>query len=428
MPLLPNHFQPFGGRRIQRLFLLPALALLFSCGGGGNGLSSKSGGKRDIKQILKERAQNGDDGEREGGKSKKGARGGGSCSSYGDDDDLSVREFEYVDASNVGEYRLRGRCRDRDRLVSIEVNGYPINDNPYCHRKRWEVFLDLTPIADEGNMVSFRISHAGSEICRDVRVAFTGPKNYVPISSRADSFETGFYVMKYEAKLDKAGANSKAVSLPEGRPITRVSHAEAVRLCQNNGSRYDLITNAQWQNVARAIEDIDENWSLGRARAMEGNMLNCGVTSGLKEASSNDDNDCAGSRCGSGWHVNRRTHYLEKGHRIWDMCGNAAEIMKDKNTRKFNFDGAVYLMTGDLKKLFGPKKKYDVLQGSRSSRRHSHWGMGYAKTRSGSGDMIIRGGQVNRRYMGIFSVDLTKKQSGRVSSAGSIGFRCVFNP
>ncbi len=428
MPLLPNPVQPLSSR-IWRLLLLPALAILVSCPPKDGDLAAGGrGGKRDIKKILRERAQKGDGGEGESGRSEGDGRGGSaSCSSYGDDDDLSVREFEYVDSSNVGEYRLRGRCRDIDRIVSIEVNGYPINDNPYCHRKRWEVFLDLTPIADEGDTVSFRISHAGSAICRDARVAFTGPKNYVPISSRADSFETSFYVMKYEARLEKAGANSKAVSQPEGRPITRVSHAEAVRLCQNSGSRYDLITNAQWQNIARAIEDIDENWSLGRARAMEGNMLNCGVTSGLKEASSNDDNDCAGARCGSGWHFNRRTHYLEKGHRIWDMCGNAAEIMKDKNTRRFNFDGAVYLMTGDLKKLFGPKKKYNILQGSRSSRRHSHWGMGYAKTR-GSGDMIIRGGQVNRRYMGIFSADLTKKQSGRVSAAGSIGFRCVFNP
>ena len=409
----------------MRFFLFVfSLALISSCGGSG---SSENGDRRrgdrqqrDVRRILKDRVERGRE---EDGRVSQSSH---SCNSSGDEDALTVREFEYVDSHNVGAYELRGRCSKRDRPVSIEINGYPISDNPYCDRRRWQVFLDLAPVADEGDIVSFRISHAGSVLCKDVRVAFTGPKNYVPISSLEDYFESGFYAMKYEAKLKEAGVSSKAVSAPEGRPITRVSHSEAVRLCQNNGSRYDLMTNAQWQNIARAIEDIDDNWSKGKARAIEGNMLNCGIHAGLpKEASSNDDNDCGGRDCGSGWHFSRRTHYLPKA-RIWDMCGNVGEIMKDKKPRSFSFDGAAYLMTDEVKRIFGPKKKYDILSG-RGTRRTSHWGLGYAKTR-GSGDMIIRGGQVNRRYMGIFSVDLTEKREGRVSAIGNVGFRCVFNP
>ena len=377
-----------------------------------------------MRRILKDRVNK--NREREDEKDERPSRSRSSCRSSGREEGLTVREFEYVDSSNVGEYRLKGRCHNKERVVSVEVNGYPINENPYCDKGRWEVFLDLAPIAAEEDLISFRISHAGSEICRDVKVAFIGPKNYVPISSLEDYYESGFYVMKYEAKLEEASSSPKAISKPQGRPITRVSHSEAVRLCQNNGSRYDLMTNVQWQNIARIIEDIDENWSKGRARALQGNMLNCGVTIGLpKEASSNDDDDCGGRDCGSGWHFNRRSHYLP-GARIWDMCGNVGEIMKDKSRRKFNFSGAIYLMTGDLKEIFGPKKKYNT-SGSKSSRRDGHWGLGYAKTK-GSGDMIIRGGQVNRRYMGIFSADLTEKQSGRVSAIGNTGFRCVFNP
>ena len=340
-------------------------------------------------------------------------------------DFLSVRDLDFVDASNVGAYELKGQCETRNRLIVITVNGYKISENPKCNRGRWKVKLDLSAIADEDeDRMVFHLSHDEGELCKEVRVSFLGPKNYIPISSKEDYYESGFYVMKYEAKVaNERSANAKAISLAEGRPLLRVSYEDARDLCQNNGSRYDLISNLQWQNVALSIESMDENWSHGRASPADGNLLNCGLSRGIPRAASLDDeDDCAVSSCQSGWDENRRTHLLENGQKIWDMCGGVGEIMRDKYRKSLSFDDYVYNLPSSLNKIFGPKRNYKVIK---ASRRSNTWNLGYAKINSGK-ELIIRGAP--GRFAGIFSADVTRDHDSRRGFAGNIGFRCVYNP
>ena len=232
--------------------------------------------------------------------------------------------------------------------------------------------------------------------------------------------------MKYEAKIDnRGGSDAKAVSKASGRPTTRVSYKEALSLCQNNGSRYDLIRNSQWQNIALSIESVDENWSQGRSTPSDNNILNCGVFYGTpKEASSKDKDDCASSSCDSDWHRNKRTHILENGERIWDICGNVGEIMKDKYRENDSFDDHVYNLSYKLKRIFGPKKTYKLVN---ADRRSKSWNLGYATIKKDK-DMIIRGLPGREGEAGIFSVDVTSDQTDQRRNSNSIGFRCVYIP
>ena len=338
-------------------------------------------------------------------------------------EEISVRELEFVDSNNVGEYLLKGTCELNNDLISVTVNGYKTSSNPKCDKGRWEVMLDLTSVASEEDTVTFKITHNRDSICYKVSVSFLGPKNYVPIPSVEDHYESGFYVMKYEAKIGNKGPKANAISVAKGQPALRITYQEALNLCQNNGSRYSLIQNSQWQNIAYSIEEVHENWSQGRSTPSDNNVLNCGVFLGSPlEASSNDRDDCAVSSCNSGWDKNRRTHLLPNGERIWDICGNVGEIMKDKYSRSDIFDDYVYKMYSDLKKLFGPKKTYRL---AAANRRSNTWNLGYAKIKKGN-DLIVRG--FPSQKVGIFSVDITADQNTRRSYSGNIGFRCVYIP
>lgn len=338
-------------------------------------------------------------------------------------EEISLRELKFVNSNNVGEYLLQGKCTQEDDLIYVTVNGYRTSANPKCDRKRWEITLDLTSVAREDDVVVFELTHNRERICKEVRVAFLGPKNYIPIPPLEDYYDSGFYVMKYEAKLEGKRPHISAVSTDDQKPAGGISHKEALTLCENNGSRYSLLQNSQWQNIARAIEEVDENWSEGRASPSDNNSLNCGVYRGsAREASSDDEDDCAVSSCEEGWDLNRRTHLLPNGERIWDICGNVGEIMKDKYRGNESFDDYVYQLSSVLKKTFGPKKTYRLAE---ATRRSNSWGLGYAKI-DDDHDLIVRG--LPGRDAGIFSVDITSDQESRRGYSRDIGFRCVYIP
>ena len=216
--------------------------------------------------------------------------------------------------------------------------------------------------------------------------------------------------------------DSKASSVPEGRPRTGISYQDAVDLCSNNGPRYDLISNDQWQTIARHIEAHDDNWLSGRAFRTSGNSLNCGVAGGgRQEASFDDEDSCGGYACEKGsWSYFRRTHFLPDGHVIWDFCGNAGEMVKDKNSTNYSFDDYVYLLRGGAKDRFGPAKTYSEGVEDKGLRKSRYWGLGEADLKK-SGSLIIRGGR--GLNAGVFSVNLDRDQDDNFIPAG---FRCIY--
>ncbi len=403
---------------LKKLVFLLLFMTLFSCIPNMNMGGENRDRKGPISQVVE-----GDRPEREEGKGFSGSCPSNKLSSK----EISLKDLEFVDSENVGEYLLQGRCSTKKHLVYVTVNGRKTTANPKCDKGRWKVTLNLTTIVHEEEYMIFLIEHNREEICKKVRVSFIGPKNYVPIPPVDDNYESSFYVMKYEAKVEeKEGALAKAISVPEGLPATarRVSQGAARILCQNNGSRFDLIQNSQWQNIARSIEDVDENWSQGQAIPSDNNLLNCGVIRGRPRSASADDNeDCALASCQEGWDENRRTHLLPHGGgRIWDICGNVGEMMKDKYRKNHSFDDYIYRLSDELKELFGPKKTYKT---AGSGRTRNTWNLGYADVKRGK-DLIVRG--VPGRDAGIFSVDVSQNQSSRRGYAIDVGFRCVYIP
>ena len=341
-----------------------------------------------------------------------------------DSDKVSLRDLDFIDSNNAGAYTLRGHCDEENMSVRITVNNYyTVRDNPVCDNNRWEVELDLSSIVTKEKNIVFQVTHDNESICREARVAFLGPAGYIPVPPLEDYYEFSFFVMKYEAKVEERSPSAKAVSKPEGVPLTRINHEQAVKLCRNNGSRYDLIRNDQWQNIVLSIEDTDENWLEGKNYISDRNTINCGITrSSPQPAKSNDLDDCAGHECNKGWDINRRTHILANGERIWDICGNVGEIMKDKYTAGEEFKGDIYELSGKLKKLFGPKRKYQLVG---ANRRTNKWNLGYAEIKDNH-NLIIRG--LPGYYTGIFSTQVNQDQESRRGYDSSIGFRCVYLP
>ena len=350
----------------------------------------------------------------------------GSCRRNEESDKVSVREFDYIDSNNAGEYILQGRCDTKDATVFVRVNGYDITNNPICDNKRWKVELNLTSIISAQDSVVFEITHDNESICKDVRVAFSGPTDYIPVptpeQANGDYYESSFFVMKYEAKVETRNAFTKAVSKAEGVPVSNITLEDAVDLCKNNGPRYDLMSNAQWQSIVLSIEDTDENWRVGKSTATDDNAINCGVLTGRPQpARSNDIDDCADQSCNPNWDLKRRTHILKNGEVIWDICGNVGEIMKDKYKANQNFRGDIFELKGQLKKLFGPNKTYSLAD---NNRRLNKWNLGEADIRKNN-DLIVRG--MPDRYAGIFSVEVKRDHDDRRGDL-QVGFRCVYLP
>ena len=348
-------------------------------------------------------------------------------------EELEINEdIDYIDSRNVNQYTINGRCDRRGDLIEIEVNGYALANNPYCSGGRWEVTINLSTILDnEDEYISFRVTDPNESLCVRVRVDFSRPNEdgYLAIPSlfgvsddeRDDENDSLFYVMKYEAKNSKG----RAVSDYEDRPATGLSLVQAKKLCQSNGARYDLINNHQWQRIALNIESVNQNWSEGRASALDNNQLNCGNATGYpKEASRRDSDDCASSSCGKNyWHEDRRTHLLSTGEYIWDMCGNAGEMVRDAYRTIISprsLKEHSYALKGALKRVFGPKRNYGD-----AGRYNNYWGLGYVDIEK-SDSLIVRGGGriSGRNYPGVFSA--TSDNAGRPRS--NVGFRCVYNP
>jgi formylglycine-generating enzyme required for sulfatase activity len=278
------------------------------------------------------------------------------------------------------------------------------------------------------------------------------PAGYVPVPALPGYVANAFCVMKYEAKADSQG---KAVSQPEGLPWTSINRADATAACQLNGLGYDLITNDEWQAVARAIEITPINWKEGVVGGVstgfggtDDNQLNRGHSDKTPDkvlaASSDDAKGCLGTgqealgttgTCPGGWDLEKRTHTLPGGHVIWDVGGNVWEYVKDDNTLSYGADAPFtkidatthvveYSLSGGLtttqrnaKGQFGPAGDYSSLTG------FTYGGLGVALIGGPVGGAVIRGGRViATNNAGVFYVRLNNPPA---QTNGHLGFRCV---
>lgn len=166
------------------------------------------------------------------------------------------------------------------------------------------------------------------------------PQGYVSVPKTPAYTTADFCIAKYEAKNSTNSLNGSgaALSIAAGNPWTKIAQIPITRdaaraACQANGTRYDLIGDAEWNATAKNIESAGTNWSGGAPSSGSINQGNNDNLLLLPLAASLDTNPCFGltSTCSQSiWNAKRRTHTLTNGDIIWDFSGNVWEYLRDK--------------------------------------------------------------------------------------------------
>ncbi len=170
---------------------------------------------------------------------------------------------------------------------------------------------------------------------------------FVPVSLNSDvNVAADFCVAKYEMKISsgEAGttaygsiaAGSKPASQSTQTPWTQITQANAAAECASLGTGYSLISNPEWQAIAREIETkgtSTTNWSNLNVNGTD--YLNTGVSDTLvtfPQDAGDGSNPCVNNgnrtQCLTLSHADfkyKRTHTLKSGDIIWDIAGNADE-------------------------------------------------------------------------------------------------------
>jgi hypothetical protein len=317
---------------------------------------------------------------------------------------------------------------DKDGLTmntSIDLNGGKIEDQA-------NNFALL-------NIGAVNLSQVKVNACAD---NFVLVKNLLPYTSKP--FCVAKYEMKASDREDGQMGYYDASIAPESRafgtPWGGVSRDEAIFECQSMGTGYDLITNAQWQTIAREIESVAMNWSGGVIGSPGGiNRGRSNPLTGAAAASTDDNQACFGNTqaCSlSVWNEYRRVFILSTGQYIWDFGGNVWEWVKDSISNSFGSaqfisqitglshpeNGLIGDLEGDAKFHFGPAGDYSSATGS------PYAGLGYGYLGSSNGT-ILRGGDWYYRSdtykTGVFSVNIWFTPND--DRWTNLGFRCVQN-
>ena len=355
----------------------------------------------------------------------------------GGDRGIDIDDLPDATITNIHNYKLSGSCGHHNTEVRVFVERRTLDDRVICNRGKWEVYVDLTGDVSQKERFQVAASQGGSggRVCREVQNLFYCGDGYIGISNVSGKSSDNFCVMQYEARFEPGeeetnyynrGNYIEAKSIPNGSIITNVSITDAIQYCRNNarsgGVGYNLMTNEEWQIIARSIELEDSNWNLGESVVAGDNYLNLGNIRGRIE----DRVDISDERS-ERWNLNTRFHRLLNGAYIWDFSGNVWEIVSHNlDDLPDDYRGFIYKVSREpeLKNLIGPRKNYTSLD--TTTERYSYAsGLGYAEL-SGGG-VLLRGGSVNSfdRGGGIFSARSVRSSLERTND---VGFRCTFRP
>ncbi len=353
------------------------------------------------------------------------------CQSNQENKRADFGQLQEIDSNNASNYTFSGTCEREGSDVKLYIEGHPLDTQPVCNRGEWQISANISGIVSKRRNVQVAVSQTGSGglLCERVKNHFICPDGYIAVSQRDGYTSDDFCVMKYEAKVrSESDLGStyhrklvKAESRANGVLITRVSEQDAIKYCEENGAGYSLISNDEWQTIARNIEEVDVNWSKGNRDIENDNLLKVGNISGIKASS--DEKSIDDKR----WRKHDRYHKLLNGEYIWDFAGNLTEMVRhDISSLPAQYRDYVYNMPLELKDLFGPERDYSVFDAR--ERHRGFGGLGFIQAESFKG-AVLRGGTAGNRTVGtgIFSTDTTADPE-RLNFQTRVGFRCVYYP
>jgi hypothetical protein len=298
------------------------------------------------------------------------------------------------------------------------------------------------------------------------------PTNYVKIAANSTLGTSEFCLAKYEMKVSNPdgtplfnGYNGgvalnpnlyKAQSRPSGIPWVKINYASAISKCAELGTGYHLATAKEWQAAALEIESVASNWSsniVGNGYLYTGHSNSTisstaiadgyAATGSLLLSAGDGTNPYVGTGSdatmifGSG-KEQRRTFQLANGEGIWDMAGNARDIIDADGL------GGTVAYSGMASSTFyevldntftdffstvtssnGITLSANLFQPSINNLTNSNNAIGLSYISSGvrSGQIISRGANFSSSNSpGLFASDFDSTSS---SQSGSGGFRCA---
>lgn len=273
--------------------------------------------------------------------------------------------------------------------------------------------------------LSPRNAHAIYNLGAFWRKRVTCPANfsYVPANTAVGT-SADFCVAQFEMK----NVGGVATSQPALTPWVSITRNNARTACTDAGFR--LISNAEWQTVARSLEATASNWSggaVGTGLMFRGHSDNNPAGPQAISDSADvysDTGNTAAQAMGSG-KEQRRSMTLANGAVIWDLAGNVWEWVYDDIsgndttptvTASSEFTNTTYYPAADTgsRSVFGPLN---------STFSKAHY-VGYSY--GGTAGAVRRGSQAaDFSNSGVFTVALL---SDRHLSATYLGFRCTTNP
>ena len=363
---------------------------------------------------------------------------------------ISIDRLPDVTSENAFDFTLEGQCTENGETVTVSLSASeekkPKRSESLCSNDTWEAKFELTDWSHE-RLLTVEVNHASSDgfnvppLKETLNNTFICPPNFLGVPPMGGYITHSFCVAKYEMKGE--GEESNAVSTPTGTPLVDLNQGEAFLKCNEKGEGYDLITNDQWQSIARNIEVIPSNWQGGLPGSSGG--INQGHSDSSPyarlEASDDDSQACIGTEqtCDDNtWNNQKRTHKLNNGEVIWDFSGNATEWIKDYNTYSYGEDAYISKVTrnthtdsrnltrGTTQTVRIAKDQFGPLGDYSSTFSNNYFGLGHGQLNYSSGAVTRGGSALSAKKAGVFHTSLVSfRESGFLGPF--TGFRCVYN-
>lgn len=259
------------------------------------------------------------------------------------------------------------------------------------------------------------------------------PQGFILVPADKEYLVRDYCVAKYEMKMIRG----KLVSKAEGVPFSDISRNTAINLCKKLGKKYNLIGNDEYQNLARNIESVAENWS---SNIVGKGQINRGLSGDENEESpaSDDNHPCylTKGKCKKiDWSLYKRTHKLSNDELIWDLAGNAWEYIRENySDLKLEVDIPIGRYDFDNPKLFprnGSGRNHHLFAPKSPHMKRIN-GVGHIGTADFDSskmkvdEVVVRGGHHDsKEKAGIFTI-LRTPVTPTMKDIGSI--RCIYYP